>query len=80
MKCYKADNITDIAKLTGIDKETLTGLEQGQCVVYGLLYDKKAGKNKQATVIGWTYKNKEPKAVTTDEPCLKIRRPKFGQK
>jgi len=25
MKCYKADNITDIAKLTGIDKETLTG-------------------------------------------------------
>ena len=54
MKCYKADNITDIAKLTGIDKETLTGLEQGQCVVYGLLYDKKAGKNKQAIVIGWT--------------------------
>ncbi|SEH87740.1 AAA-like domain-containing protein, partial [Ruminococcus flavefaciens] len=48
-------DFADISKLTGVDSATLASLEQGQCLVYGLLYDKTTGKNKQATVIGWTY-------------------------
>ena len=46
----KDNNLAEISKLTGIDKSVLAKLEQGQCVVYGLLY------NIQATIIGWTYR------------------------
>ena len=53
----KNDNLTDIAKLTGVDKTVLANLEQGQCVVYGYLYNKSAGKNKQITLIGNTYEH-----------------------
>lgn len=73
----KTDNLADIAKLTGIDISTLSSLELGQCVVYGLLYDKTAGKNRQFTAVGWTYKNPAPKAVMADESYLKINRFKF---
>ncbi|SEH82524.1 AAA-like domain-containing protein, partial [Ruminococcus flavefaciens] len=70
-------DFADISKLTGVDSATLASLEQGQCLVYGLLYDKTTGKNKQATVIGWTYKNPAPKAVMANEPCSILRKPKF---
>ncbi|WP_296724896.1 TraM recognition domain-containing protein [Ruminococcus sp.] len=70
-------DFADISKLTGIDAATLASLEQGQCLVYGLLYDKTAGQNKQSTVIGWTYKNPAPKSAMADEPCLKVNRFKF---
>ena len=52
----KSNNISDISKLTGIDKTTLANLEQGQCVVYGLLYNKNEGRNKHTTIMGWTYR------------------------
>lgn len=51
----KTDNITDISKLTGVDKSTLASLEQGQLIYHGLCYSKYAGKNKTVTLIGWTY-------------------------
>jgi hypothetical protein len=70
-------DFADISKLTGVDAATLASLEQGQCLVYGLLYDKTTGKNKQATVIGWTYRNPVPKAVMANEPCSILRKPKF---
>lgn len=70
-------DFADISKLTGINAATLASLEQGQCLVYGLLYDKTAGQNKQSTVIGWTYKNPAPKSAMADEPPLKIKRIKF---
>ncbi len=54
----KTDNIADISKLTGVDKATLANLEQGQCVYHGLCYNEYAGKNKTATLIGWSYKYK----------------------
>lgn len=57
--CPKTNNLSDIAKLTGIDKAVLASLEQGQCVVYGLLYDKTAERNKPTTIIGWTYKHND---------------------
>lgn len=52
----KDNNLAEISKLTGIDKSVLAKLEQGQCVVYGLLYNIIDGKNIQATIIGWTYR------------------------
>jgi len=55
----KDANIKDIAKHVGVDASTLANLEQGQCIVYGLLYSKKAEKNKQVTVIGWTCKHSD---------------------
>ena len=57
--CPKTNSLSDIAKLTGIDKAVLASLEQGQCVVYGLLYDKTAESNKLTTIIGWTYKHND---------------------
>lgn len=51
----KGANIADIAKHIGIDKSVLASLEQGQCVVDGPLFNKIACKNKQKTVVGWTY-------------------------
>ena len=51
----KDANIADIAKHIGVDKSVLASLEQGQCVVDGPLFNKIAGKNKQKTVVGWTY-------------------------
>lgn len=51
----KDANIADIAKHIGADKSVLASLEQGQCVVDGPLFNKIAGKNKQKTVVGWTY-------------------------
>lgn len=53
----KVDNLADIAKLTGVDKAILADLEQGQCVVYGFIFEKSKGKNKQFTLIGFTYKH-----------------------
>ncbi len=52
----KDNNLAEISKLTGIDRSVLAKLEQGQCVIYGLLYNIFDGKNIQATIIGWTYK------------------------
>ena len=54
----KPDNLADIARLTGIDKSILAELEQGQCVVFGLLYKQSAGVNKQVSLVGFTYKHK----------------------
>lgn len=54
----KADNLTDIARLTGVEKSVLAELAQGQCVVYGMLYDKSLCKNRQFTLIGFTYNHK----------------------
>ena len=71
----KADNLTEISKITGVAAETLASLRLGQCVVYGLLYDKEDGRNKQDTIIGWTYKN--PELKTSDRPCSVLRKPKF---
>ena len=51
----KDANIADIAKHIGVDKSVLASLEQGQCVVDGPLFNKIACKNKQKTVVGWTY-------------------------
>lgn len=73
----KADNLKEISKITGVAVETLASLELGQCVVCGLLYNKEVGKNKQTTVIGWTFINPAPKAVMTDETPLRIKRFKF---
>lgn len=73
----KDANIADISKYIGVEKSALASLQQGQCVVYGPLFNKKIGKNKQTTIIGWTYINPTPKAVMTDEPPLKIKRFKF---
>ena len=53
----KTNNISDISKLTGIDKSTFVNLEQGQCIVYGPLYNKYEDKNKNVTLIGQTYTN-----------------------
>lgn len=50
----KDANIKDIAKHIGVDASTLANLEQGQCIVYGLLYSKKAEKNKHFVIKGWT--------------------------
>lgn len=55
----KDANIADIAKHIGVDKSVLASLEQGQCVVDGPLFNKIAGKNKQKTVVGWTYMHDE---------------------
>lgn len=55
----KADNIADISKLAGVDRATISSLEQGQCIVYGLLYNKNENKNKHTTIMGWTYKQNE---------------------
>lgn len=55
----KDANIADIAKHIGIDKSVLACLEQGQCVVDGPLFNKIAGKNKQKTIVGWTYMHDE---------------------
>lgn len=76
----KSDNIADIAKFTGVDATTLASLELGQCVVCGLLYNKEAGKNKYAVVVGWTYINQVPRATAGDELRLKINRFKFIKK
>ena len=70
-------DFADISKLTGVDAATLASLEQGKCLVYGLLYDKTAGKNKQVTVIGWTYINQVLRKATSNEPRLNINRFKF---
>lgn len=70
-------DLASIVKLIGIDAETLAGLHQGQCAIYGLLYNKEVGKNKQTTVIGWTYINPSPQTVMTDEPSFRIKRFKF---
>ena len=51
----KDANIKDIAKHIGVEASTLASLEQGQCIVYGLLYNKEVGKNKHFVIIGWTY-------------------------
>lgn len=51
----KDADITDIAKHISVDKSVLAGLEQGQCVVYGPLFNKIDDKNKQKTIVGWTY-------------------------
>ena len=53
----KDNDIAEVAKITGVDKAVLAKLEKGQCVIHGLLYNKTAGKNKQHTIIGWTYKH-----------------------
>ncbi|WP_028515124.1 hypothetical protein [Ruminococcus flavefaciens] len=50
----KEANIKDIAKHIGVDASTLASLQQGQCIVSGLLYSKKAEKNKHFVIIGWT--------------------------
>ena len=55
----KDANIADIAKHIGVEKSVLASLEQGQCVVDGPLFNKIAGKNKQKTVVGWTYMHDE---------------------
>lgn len=55
----KDANLKDISKHIGIDLSTLANLEQGQCVFYGPLFNKIAEKNKQVTIIGWTYKHDE---------------------
>ncbi|WP_297960316.1 hypothetical protein [uncultured Ruminococcus sp.] len=70
-------DLASIVKLIGIDAETLAGLQQGQCAIYGLLYNKEAGKNKQTTLVGWTYKHPIPRAIMTDEPSFRIKRFKF---
>ena len=53
--------ISDIVKLTDIDKTTLTNLEQDQCAVHGLLYNEYEHKNKHVTIVGWTYVHSNPK-------------------
>lgn len=50
----KEANIKDIAKHIGVDASTLANLEQGQCIVYGLLYSKKTEQNKCFAIVGWT--------------------------
>lgn len=51
----KTNNISDISKLTGIDKATLAVLEQGQFIYHGLCYNNHEGKNKNVTLTGRTY-------------------------
>lgn len=53
----KDANLSNIAKHIGVNKSTLAGLEQGQCIVYGPLYNKYEDKNKNVTLIGRTYTN-----------------------
>lgn len=53
----KDANLSNIAKHISVNKSTLAGLEQGQCIVYGPLYNKYEDKNKNVTLIGRTYTN-----------------------
>ncbi len=52
----KVDNLAAVSKLTGVDKATLSRLEAGECVVHGLLFNQPASKNKQTTILGWTFR------------------------
>lgn len=61
----KHDDLKDIARITGVDVSMLAKLEQGQCVVYGLLFNREEKKNKQTTIIGWTYNHKFAKSDKT---------------
>ena len=51
----KDANIKDIANNIGVDTLKLANLEQGQCVISGLIYDKEACKNKYTVIEGKTY-------------------------
>lgn len=73
----KDANIKEIARHVGIDASTLANLQQGECVVYGLLYDKESKKNKQTTIVGATYIRQVPRATAGDETPLRIKRFKF---
>ena len=76
----KDANIKEIARHIGVDASTLANLQQGECIVYGLLYNKKAEKNKQTTIVGATYIRQVPRATAGDELRLKINRFKFIKK
>jgi len=48
-----------IAKHIGVDQSTLASLGQGECIVYGLVYNKDENKHKHITIKGQTYKHND---------------------
>ena len=51
----KDENLNDIAKHINVEKSVLVNLEQGHCIIVGPLFNTITNKNKQMTIIGWTY-------------------------